>query len=194
MNKKIVKKYITPRIKTDKVSTSFFTPFGSEMGPLLATCSCTAVPGGHCIGDTCPSGCSCSCFLPGTMVKLSSGEKEIENVKVGDKIFSYDLTLRRTVINTVEKIFIHNNINSYLVINKKIRVTPEHFFWLENKNAWIKAAQLKKEDLLLTDLGNTVKVSSIETIDGVNVTVYNLHTEEEQHNYFAEGILVHNWK
>jgi len=41
--------------------------------------------------------------------------------------------------------------------------------------------------------GEEVLVSDIELKSGNN-TVYNLHLASENHNYFADGILVHNGK
>ena len=38
------------------------------------------------MASNCPEGC----FLPGTLVKSSTGSKKIENIKVGDKVASFE--------------------------------------------------------------------------------------------------------
>jgi hypothetical protein len=54
----------------------------------------------------------------------------------------------------------------------------------------VRAGNLFLGDLLLDEEGKEVKIASIEEKAG-EVTVYNFEVEDN-HNYFAEGILVHN--
>jgi hypothetical protein len=68
--------------------------------------------------------------------------------------------------------------------------TVDHPFWLVNERDWVRAGNLFLGDLLLDEEGKEVKIASIEEKIG-EVTVYNFEVEEN-HNYFAEGILVHN--
>jgi len=83
------------------------------------TCDCEVCD--PCQGDT--------CFLAGTPIALSDGtEKPIEDVKVGDIVLSYDEERKSNVASIVKKTFYHpeEQSNGYLVINNKLKVTPNH--------------------------------------------------------------------
>ncbi|MDJ0624796.1 MAG: filamentous hemagglutinin N-terminal domain-containing protein [Candidatus Caenarcaniphilales bacterium] len=71
-----------------------------------------------------------------------------------------------------------------------IKVTPDHPYWVTNKNSWIKA-----EDLQLGDSFQTFEEKEIQLIEKEEelgeFRVYNFSVKDN-HNYFAENILVHN--
>jgi hypothetical protein len=116
--------------------------------------------------------------------------KAIEDVQVGDMVTSFDLTTGQQIPNKVEKISIHDDAEGYLTINDTLKVTGNHPIWT-NDQYWIKARDLVEGDTMTDDQGNQVVVESIDSTGGTN-TVYNLLLENEPHNYFAEGVLVHN--
>ncbi len=68
-----------------------------------------------------------------------------------------------------------------------IKPTPDHEFYLNGK--WVEAKDLKVSDELLNINLEKVGIISIEELAGDRV--YNF-TVEDNHNYFAENILVHN--
>jgi intein/homing endonuclease len=135
------------------------------------------------------------CFPAGTKILMADGStKEIQDISSGDEVLSYDLDQKRTVKDKVSKLLVHANApGGYLIFNGELKVTGNHNMWVENKGIWLHADKLMVGDVLLNSKGEKVPVASIEKVDGVN-TVYNLGLPGENHNYFTEDILVHNWK
>lgn len=127
-----------------------------------------------------------TCFIAGTQILMSDGTtKNIEDIRPGDKVTSYHLS--EAVVSTVEETF-DFEADGYLLINGKLGVTPNHMIYANDK--WIPAGELKTGDILTTPKGEGY-VNSIEQVQG-RVKVYDIHVTDEPHNYFAEGILVHN--
>lgn len=135
------------------------------------------------------------CFLAKTKVKMTDGTyKEIQDIKPGDIVYSYNLKSKELVEAKVTKLLVHQNYpDGYLVLNGKLKVTGNHRMWLTNKSSWEKADTLKVGDTLLNPTGKEILISSIKKVEGKN-TVYNLHLKGDEHNYFTENILVHNAK
>lgn len=131
-----------------------------------------------------------SCFIPGTLIEMADGsQKAIEDVRPGDNVISYDLGSHNLIVSLVEKVFIHpaeEMGDHYLLING-LGVTPNHQIYA---GEWKRADELKVDDLLVM-VGGFDVVVSITKIYIPKVT-YDLHVADENHNYFANGILVHN--
>ncbi len=141
------------------------------------------------IGNTDPT-----CFIAGTMVWMADGgRKAIEKVKVGDRVVSYDPQENSHVLTTVVETFEHSagEINGYLLVNDRIGVTPEHLLFVGGE--WKPAGALMLGDELLRFDGEVVVVTSLRWVER-QVPTYNLHIDHEVHNYFANGVLVHNTK
>ena len=133
------------------------------------------------------------CFLEGTKVLMADGtSKNIEDISRGEIIMSYDLSSNKKVANTVIEKYTHPDYPDYLIINESLKVTTNHRIWVNN-TAWARADELRIGDVMSNSSGEAVVVSDIELKSGNN-TVYNLHLQSENHNYFADGILVHNGK
>jgi hypothetical protein len=129
------------------------------------------------------------CFAAGTPVTLSDGRtKPIEQMQVNDAVRSYSLARREFVTGTVTKNFKRNQ-PAYLNIDG-IKVTVEHPFWLVNRSEWVKAGDIKRNDIFLRDNGSWQTVRNI-TFIVEEIDVYNMEVEGEN-NYFAGGVLVHN--
>jgi hypothetical protein len=129
------------------------------------------------------------CFAAGTPVTLSDGRtKPIEKIQVGDAVRSYSLARREFVTGKVTQNF-QRSQPAYLNIDG-IKVTVEHPFWLVNRSEWVKASEIKRNDILMRDNGSWQTVRNITFIVG-EIEVYNMEVEGE-HNYFAGGVLVHN--
>ncbi|MFH1641923.1 MAG: Hint domain-containing protein [Nanoarchaeota archaeon] len=71
---------------------------------------------------------SAACFLPSTQITLSDGYKEIQDVKVGDQVLSYDLDNKQNVKAEVVNVFSHKE-NKYMIINGNMKVTPNHIVY-----------------------------------------------------------------
>lgn len=136
-------------------------------------------------GDSVSFSLKGGCFLGDTEIETPEGIKKIKDIKIGDKIISYDFNKKEKAVSYVKNTFEFKR-NEYLIINNRIKVTSEHPFYSNGK--WIAANSLKIGNYLF-DGEKQIKIKSInKAIE--DVSVYNLEVEKE--NYFAEGILVHN--
>ncbi|MFH0816379.1 MAG: PKD domain-containing protein [Methanobacteriota archaeon] len=125
------------------------------------------------------------CFVGGTKVSTPNGEANIENIAQGDRILSYNE--RTGEIETDTVIYTSNHtVDSYLKING-LEVTGNHPIYTQNL---IKNAENITIGDTLIGIDGDVPVLSREVIEKTAV-VYNLEVENN-HNYFAGGVLVHN--
>lgn len=138
------------------------------------------------------------CFKKGTKILTPSGEKNIEEIKKGDIVYSYDLKSKKLVENTVVKPVAHKNFKDPAVVlslsdGTKVDVTTNHPFYSPKHKQFKFLRDLKVGDkvLLYKDSFKEVAIESIVKQDFFDVE-YNLHLKNKQHNYFANGILVHN--
>uniref|UniRef100_UPI0036700CCA polymorphic toxin-type HINT domain-containing protein n=1 Tax=Paenibacillus farraposensis TaxID=2807095 RepID=UPI0036700CCA len=135
----------------------------------------------------------CNCFTAGTKVQTDEGEKNIEDIKVGDRVLSKDEATGEVAYKEVTATFNHqtDEIYNIHVGGQEIESTFNHPFYVKDKG-WTFVKDLKVGDLLVQSDGNTLKVDSIE-LEHKHVTVYNM-TVDEFHTYFVSdlGIWVHN--
>ncbi|UCG95301.1 MAG: hypothetical protein JSV92_04645 [archaeon] len=132
------------------------------------------------------------CFLEGTKITMKEGdEKEIEKIRKGDVVLSYNLEKDVIENSEVLKTFKHSEDESmdyFIIINDKIKVTPNHPIFL--KGEWKEAGTLEEGDKIFRRDGRLVAVNNIKRVKR-KVKTYNLEVAKN-HNYFAERFLVHN--
>ncbi|WP_204343380.1 polymorphic toxin-type HINT domain-containing protein [Paenibacillus elgii] len=135
----------------------------------------------------------CNCFTAGTKVLTDEGEKNIEDIEVGDRVLAKDEKTGEVAYKKVTATFNHETDEIYKIHvgGQTIEATFNHPFWVKDKG-WTYVKDLKVGDLLVQSDGNTLKVESIE-LEHKHVTVYNM-TVDEFHTYFVSdlGIWVHN--
>ncbi len=135
----------------------------------------------------------CNCFTAGTKVQTDEGEKNIEDIQVGDMVLSKDEATGDVAYKEVTATMNHETDEVYKIHvgDQVIESTFNHPFYVEGKG-WTFVKDLKVGDLLVQSDGNTLKVESIE-LEHKQVTVYNM-TVDEYHTYFVSdlGIWVHN--
>lgn len=135
-----------------------------------------------------------SCIAKGTKISMPSGDKPIEEVKVGDVVYCYDVNTNRLTLRKVLNVF--NNGKRHCIklhwkskynpqLTGELICTPDHFLRTTNRG-WVEAQKLKIEDELLTKQ----KIVSIEYLDNL-YEVYDLEVEEH-HNFIAGELCVHN--
>ena len=134
------------------------------------------------------------CFIAGTEITLGNNDiKNIENVVVGDEVLTYNEDVKENEVGIVGELKQHE-VDSVLKISffdgNTISTTNEHPFYVSGKG-WVKAQELIKEDVCKKTDGSTSPITSIEKIEGKHL-VYNLLNVSENHNFYANGILVHN--
>ena len=114
--------------------------------------------------------------------------KNIEDIKEGDEVLSYNINTKEPELAKVNKLFIHEDCNNGLILNNIIKTTTNHPFYVNND--WVEAGNLKIGDEILHVSGIKHKITNIE-LNTNKQTVYNFEAPGN-HNYFAEGYLVHN--
>ena len=136
-----------------------------------------------------------ACFVAGTKVKTEEGLKNIEDIKVGEKVYTINLDNNATELKEVTKTMINkaDTIYKIKVDGKTIEATPRHEFYIVDKG-WVRAYDLEEGDMLFGEKDKLIEKIEIETYDKENlVNVYNL-TVDGNHNYLITEyqLLVHN--
>ena len=158
----------------------------------------------------CVDGCSAGrciiilpppCFPAGTLITMADlSTVPIEAVKVGDRVLAYDAVTGRSAPGRVLETFVHPYLaGSTLVrINDRLAATPEHPFF--RNGAWAPAGTIGVGDQLLhMEIGarggpaflQAPVMSVRREVIPSETAVYNLEIDE-LHDYFADGVLVHN--
>jgi RHS repeat-associated protein len=134
----------------------------------------------------------CGCFVSGTLVYTEEGYKNIEDIKVGDKVWAHDDVTENLALKKVIDTFTREFTQVYKIYfgDEVLEVTHEHPFFIGGK--WLKVDELKKGNLLTLYDGTTKAISKIELVEG-NFKVYNF-TVDEFHTYYVskQNVLVHN--
>ena len=138
-----------------------------------------------------------ACFVSGTPVITSAlgTTTAIENIKVGDYVWSYNQESNTNSYQKVTDIF-EKEVNELidLTINGNvITTTPNHPFYLPSYDVWVTADSLQNNDLVLLYDGSYGYVQNAFSYECENTIVYNF-TVENNHTYYVgdEGVLVHN--
>jgi hypothetical protein len=148
------------------------------------------------------------CFVAGTMITLADGSmKKIEDVVAGDVVSTFDLVLNTKTENVVNAVLSKsvNEIVEYKLDNGEVlKCTVDHPIFVEDKGWSSFNSDLSNEMYSLEtsvkqiEIGDKVKLlngdSQIVDIIKHNeeTIVYNLQDIENNHNFFANNILVHN--
>lgn len=101
------------------------------------------------ITNKCSNGCT-FCFIPGTEVVLNDGSNiAIENVKIGNKVFSYNFEKKEKEIKEVKRTFEHlfegDLIKLTLENGDVIKCTPNHKIYTVNRG-YVEAKDLTEMD------------------------------------------------
>ena len=121
----------------------------------------------------------------------------IQDLKVGDTVHSFDESIGRTTIGTVEKIFVFEGrtIGTMgLSSGQRFELTPEHPFYLPREKTWVEAKDLAIGSVLLAGLDESAKevtVTSIKPDVLRTETVYNISVGPHP-TFYVDDVLVHN--
>lgn len=132
-----------------------------------------------------------SCFVEGTQVCTSNGNKSIEDINVGDYVLSFDEKTGKQSYNKVLDTYSRSvdKLCEVTVGSTVITSTLNHPYFVEGE--WVEASKLKAGDKVLLSNNSVEEVKRVNTIDSPDTTVYNLNVESD-HTYYAEDVLVHN--
>jgi len=132
-----------------------------------------------------------SCFPAGTPVLTIFGSRPIEQIKMGDRVLSQDVSSGELVYKPVQATTLRpaTPLVNLSMGGESILATPGHPFWVIG-HGWRMAKQLKEGDLLSTTQGvlSIKEVSESRPAEAYNLVVGDLH------NYFVgqANLLVHD--
>jgi len=139
-----------------------------------------------------------TCFLAGTNVVMADRTyKPIEDIEAGEFVLSYDEETEKILPGKVTNVFHHTPEEMtpyYLVINDRLKVTPNHQFYSDGK--WIEAGNLRVGNFLFTqEQGTSHIIYSLEKICK-RESSFDLEVED-CHTFFVSmgngiDVLVHN--
>ncbi|MFE1437342.1 polymorphic toxin-type HINT domain-containing protein [Streptomyces sp. NPDC058739] len=152
--------------------------------------------------DVVDSPVDCKCFLAGTGVLMADGTtKDIEDVKLGDKVLATDPKTGETGAREVTATIVTASDKHFTELTiatddgeEHLTATYEHPFWSVSERAWVAAGDIEPGTTLRADAGRTVQVTATRQYWD-HVRTYNL-TIEGLHTYYALAgdtpVLVHN--
>ncbi|MDR1643893.1 MAG: HINT domain-containing protein [Clostridiales bacterium] len=133
------------------------------------------------------------CFDGDTPVLTEDGSKRIDEIEVGDRVWSYNFETGEVELCEVTEVFVNETyeILSITVDGEVIDATAGHPFYVDGRG-WVEAGELNTGSLLLDNNGITKKVTAISNLRlEYPILVYNFAVENN-HNYFVGYVLVHN--
>jgi hypothetical protein len=137
-----------------------------------------------------------NCFPEGTRILLNDGTyKNIEDLTTSDVLLTYDKEQGKYGAGTAGSIRVSTQNELIYIVTEngeEIKSTPLHRFYVEEQG-WSHAKDIKVGDSLFNKDGILVKVKSVESLKG-EFQVYHLIDVKDNHTYFAEDVLVHNFK
>jgi predicted phage terminase large subunit-like protein len=141
------------------------------------------------------------CVVEGTFISTPMGVKKIEELGAGDLVLSYNRTtdkIERTRINKTKCVGIYKDVIWIKTRGgRSVCLTNEHPVCTYN-DGYVSAYDLEIDtkilSILLTKKGTSILVTDIiENIEPYKHLGYVYDLEVDQnHNYFANGVLVHN--
>lgn len=147
-----------------------------------------------CTGDICmiPG----QCFAAGTLVDTEQGDRPIESIRVGERVWSRNETTLAVALHSVTRTFVtHDRYVIDLTLGQDalhtdtVTVTPNHPFWVDGQG-WTRAEALSTTAAWSPE----GPLSAVATVGySEPITVYNLEVEGD-HTYFVGHLhaLVHN--
>ena len=132
------------------------------------------------------------CFGTGTPILTPDGYKPIEQLSIGDQLVGLNVSNGQSEIETIGEIQIAETSDYYL-INGTTQVTGTHPFYVEKAQGseLIQVHNLKVGDHLIGETSTQIEITSIQHIQAP-LTIYNLVEITPSHNFYADGVLVHN--
>lgn len=144
--------------------------------------------------------CSDSCFVAATLVATPLGPRRLDQLAAGDEIWSYDHAQGERVKRRLAEVHrdVVRTICNLQIGEHHVRgVTPSHPFFAIDRGEYVALRDLKPDEgLLVLDGDSTARASvrhlNVTEVPEPTISVYNLTVDGPEHNYFADGVLVHN--
>ena len=135
-----------------------------------------------------------ACFVEGTQVLTEFGMKNIEEIKVGEKVYAINIDTNKRELKEVKNVIESESTEIYeLTIGEEIvKATPKHKFYIVDKG-WVMACELEEGDIISAK-DNNITIDKIKLVNyNEPIKVYNL-TVDDFHTYLITEyeLLVHN--
>ena len=140
-----------------------------------------------------------ACFLAGTKIMTIYGYKDINKLKVGDRVLSYNEKTGKNEYQNITNVLVFENKSEVLYTltiddGNTIKATEDHRFYTyrDDKYQFIAIKKLHIGDVVQYADGTHHKIINITNVP-IKETVYNL-TIDNNHNFYVgkNGILTHN--
>jgi molybdenum cofactor biosynthesis enzyme MoaA len=145
------------------------------------------------VTNYCAYGCT-FCLVPGTQILTPSGIKAIEHIREHDQVITFNLDTHQMEATPVAATYARDyqgDLVEILVDNgERLHITPEHEVFVLFKG-WMPAHECVVGDRLFD--AHTLNAVQIVSVNHMHYEgkVYNFGTPPN-HNYWANGMLVHN--
>lgn len=138
--------------------------------------------------------CIFACFPAGTKINTAFGLKNIEDIKAGDKVWSYDQSSGETGLQKIVRTMVRESDHTVELYTKEeiIETTAEHPFL--TGNGWKDAADLQTGDRIKSRNEEDIEIKDVK-FSYKPRKVYNFEVSN-WHTYFVGALqwLVHNAK
>ena len=135
------------------------------------------------------------CFVAGTKVLTENGYVSIENIKVGDMVYSYNFNNNELELKKVINLINSEAKETYKmdIGDQTIEMSKRHELYIIDKG-WTRAYDVKVGDKMISSDDKVVTIKKIDLVTyDTPIKTYNL-TVEGNNNYFVtySKVLVHN--
>jgi uncharacterized repeat protein (TIGR02543 family) len=139
------------------------------------------------------------CFPKGTKIMTILGPKNIDEIKVGTFILTYNIKTGKQEYSRVKHHLEYKNLNETLYTLKfddgnKLKITHLHRVYIirNNVSSYVRAEDVRVGDKVLY-ADNTIHNIIMKTSESYNKPVYNIEVENNHNFYVGDNyILVHN--
>lgn len=140
-------------------------------------------------------GVAAACLDKDTLILTDNGQIKIKDLEIGDPVLSYNDTTKKLEFNPITNIWSNpissiNNKYYYIYYNDQmIKATENHKFYVNGN--YVRADNLKIGDKLLSYDKKEYSIKNIEIVGNFTDDVWDIEIKDN-HNFFANNILVHN--
>lgn len=137
-----------------------------------------------------------SCFDGDTPVATETGFRRIDEIRAGDRVWSYNVETGERALKEVKEVFVRENDELLHIETSRgvVDATTNHPFYVVGKG-WVAAGDLAVGDSIQAISGDAGVVTGLrlEKLDQP-IPVYNLEVEDFHSYFVGSGVLVHNYK
>lgn len=137
-----------------------------------------------------------SCLSAGTLILTPKGEIPIQDLKVGQKIWSYSTSTKEIELDTITSVQsepISDDADQLYEVTTSdgnlIKATASHLFFANGE--WVAAPNLKVGDKLLDARLHITRIVKIKAVADTGSLVWNISVKKNP-DFFASNTLVHN--